>query len=226
MDCPGIMLQVGGALECHVRLRFACFICDCKGLWEIVSAKGASGSKPCFECVNEYGRADAGLDLDHMVHSPEADDRKFDHCDPATSTEMADVLAAAVGVLDNDAFDLLQQTFGMKYDSKGLPWDLEMREVAQLPDCIFWDSQHCLYSSSGVFQFQTNGFIWALKDRGITTADLDTFTSTVTLPRSHERMKNDFFTRRGGEKGRSISRALRRRCPMHFQSVAYLLTQC
>ena len=61
-----------------------------------------------------------------------------------------------------DAFDKAQQILGITYDPTSLVFDKRLREIAGIPDAIFWDWQHCLLSSGGVAQYGINQFLRAV----------------------------------------------------------------
>lgn len=189
--------------QVYVQLGFGCFLADDAGLYEIYDAKGSSGSKPCFGCLNVIGRVarDAPL-VDGLVHVTDPDPSKFEFHTTATYAavikRLDDAKRAGMGV---ENFKRLQQVLGQKYDPDGLLWDDFCTATCKPPVGVFWDWQHNLVSSGGVAQYEVNQFVRAIiahNTDGVsfTLKQLDEFSASVRMPRRHHSLTKDFFARR------------------------------
>ncbi len=75
-DKTGVIVKYNNA-EHHIRATFGCWLADEAAIKEIVSCKGASGSKPCVCCKNVVNRTKPG-DGEYLVHVSTTDPSKFD----------------------------------------------------------------------------------------------------------------------------------------------------
>jgi hypothetical protein len=91
----GMRIQCGDAWI-HIRLNFGCFLADCLAHDGITSTKGASGKKPCLECMNCRGRCAPSRVEEGLVHFTDPDFSKFVPHTPATFKEMAVQLSELV----------------------------------------------------------------------------------------------------------------------------------
>ena len=111
-------------------------------------------------------------------------------------TEIVRLLREAHATGDARAMkDITKQT-GIKYEPRGLLFDDNMREVAQVPRKIFWDSQHAYFASGGLAQYQCNQLVRQIIRCGWSLGELDEFAQTITLPKSAAKLPKRFFQRR------------------------------
>ena len=85
-------------------------------------------------------------------------------CERHTAASYSEMVAALEGLEADpnttpEMFTSAQQIFGMTYDPSSLVFDRRLREIAGVPDRIFWDWQHCVLASGGVAQYGLNHFI-------------------------------------------------------------------
>ena len=151
----------GGRTEYCLHAKYAATCADEKALKEIASTNGAGGFKCCQQCTNCYN-GDPATSSD-IVHYRDPDMKKFRRATPEMFNCMADRLSdlAATGCSKGE-FAAMEQMFGLKYNPRGVLWDKRIREIARMPDTQVYDSQHSLFSSGGVFQYQVNAFVLKL----------------------------------------------------------------
>jgi hypothetical protein len=187
-DKTGVIVKYNNA-EHHIRATFGCWLADEKAIKEIVSCKGASGSKPCVCCKNVVNRTKPG-DGEYLVHVSTTDPSKFDEQTFDSLTFMACDLQAK---LDSPGFKQLEQCYGITYEKEAILFDKHCRDVAKFPGSIYWDWMHCLLASGGVAQYECNQFLRALRDAGISLLQVDEFAGQTILPSAWSRLPKTFF---------------------------------
>ena len=189
---PGIRVPYAGAMR-HISFNFAGFLGDVASHAEVLGLKGASGLKPCPCCMDVVGRCERPL-----VHGyfKCVKDIKAKQCKPHTNS----TFKAMLDFLDTtarsgDDVGQLEKRLGLRYDPDGLVYDLGLRAVVRVPECIIWDFQHCLLSSGGIAQYHINQFL--LKLYKVMPAELvASFCNSITLPRSWPRLPKSWFITR------------------------------
>ena len=123
---------------------------------------------------------------------------KFRRATPEMYNEMADRLADLVEAgCSKVVIAAHEQMFGLKYNPLGVLWDKRIRGIARMPETQVYDSQHSLFSSGGVFQYQVNAFTCeVLENSGLSLADLDIFARQIRFPRNHGKVSSKFFEER------------------------------
>ena len=92
---------------CHMRAQFAGLLGDEKGLKELYSTKGSSGTKCCLGCNNIVTRMNPADDPTGYIRDVRAPPTDIDpHSDQSVS-EMTDALRPAAGVLSAKRFNNL-----------------------------------------------------------------------------------------------------------------------
>ena len=135
-------------------------------------------------------------------------EHRRDKWDPHTPESFMDIKAALDAVKDNTSeLKELEVECGVNYDPNGFLWDPYLSQLLQIPNCIFWDIQHCLYASGGVAQIEVNGFVLEMLAHGITLVDLDTFAARA---KGHK-LKRDFSRNGSLPTPTATSRRLRRK---------------
>ena len=186
----------GGRTEYCLHAKYEATCADEKALKEIASTKGAGGFKCCQQCTNCYnGDPAASGDI---VHYRDLDMKKFRRATPEMYHEMADRLTDLVATgCSKVEFAAYEQMFGLKYNPRGVLWDKRIREIARMPETQVYDSQHSLFSSGEVFQYQVNGFICKLLEISeVKLPDLDKFTTQLRPPRNPGKVPSRFFEER------------------------------
>ena len=107
--------------------------------------------------------------------------RKFRNATPEIYNRMADRLSElAEGGCRQVEFCATETAFGLRYNPDAVLWDKRIRKIAQIPDSIYYDWQHSLFGSGGVFQYQVNRFvIETLCSSTLKLPDLDKFAAAV-----------------------------------------------
>ena len=187
----GVLIKHEGVSH-MIRGIFGCWLADEKAIKEIVSCKGASGTKPCVCCLNVVNRTvpRAG---DYLVHVSCPDQSLFVKQTVESLTHMATDLQAKKGVIGVGQFERLEQLYGLAYIPQAIIFDPYTRSVVRFPDTVFWDWMHCLVASGGVAQFQVNEFLLRLKADGISLKNVDDFADKVIVPPCWQKLTKTFF---------------------------------
>ena len=90
----------------------------------------------------------------------------------------------------------LAQAFGINPDTNSILWDDDLMEIANPASGIYWDWMRNMLASGGVFQYEANQFVLAVKDAGIQLDDIDKFASTIHWPRKYPALPTLFFAKR------------------------------
>ena len=173
----------------HLKATFGFFMLDEKACKMTFGIKGASGTKPCCCCMNVVGAKTVPGESTYLVHISDHRKAKFDPHTPESFLKMVALLEAAKG---KPELGELEQCCGLTYNPDGLLWDPYVRDILQLPYCVFWDSMHCLWSSGAVGQLQINGFVHEVVRHNVTLADLDGFAASVI----GHKLSKKFFSNR------------------------------
>ena len=104
-----------------LRAHFKTLVADEKALKE-ASLKGASGTKPCYECANLVGHCakEDGNPAGWLQHITCADRSKFHAHTESSFRNMANKLAATRTASERNK---LCQAYGLTYHSEALLWD-------------------------------------------------------------------------------------------------------
>ena len=195
MSKTGFRIRTG-ITDHLIRLRFQCFIGDEKSHKAVLSLAGASGRKPCACCMNCVGRVAWPLVSDEFLHVRDASAWQCKQHTSQTFDCMVQRLVDAKNAgMSKTAFADLERDFGIKYEANGLLFKTDLKDVVRVPDCLYWDSQHCLCSSGGVAQYNLNQFLRELS-KECSMEQLDEFTSCLSWPRSWPRLGKTFFVDR------------------------------
>ena len=169
-------------------------LADEKAIKEAFSLKGASGTKPCFQCQNVIGHCSPEeVPRDGwLVHNSCAEPARFVPHTPATFQVMVSNLHSARA----SERKKLGQLYGLGYTPWGVLWQPAwMGQISPITHCS-WDWMHCLVASGGVAQYELNALCCELQGQGISLSSLDRFASMWHLPRSRPCLARDFFSER------------------------------
>ena len=176
----------------YASLIFACFHADAAALNDICSAMGAAGVKLCASCINVVGSRryptpasiPAGRGFVHFTDHRKSLFKLHTH---ETIVWVADYLAArAMGgplEISPGAFRDLETEIGFKYRPTGLLWS-RFRDVARIPDTLYWDPMHILYASGGVAQRHLNQFVHRVKGLGYDLGAVSQVVKGIVSPKA------------------------------------------
>ena len=96
---------------------------------------------------------------------------------------MADKLAHQHGQIGKGKFEELEKAYGLKYEPGGIVYDAYVRSIYNPIDNTFWDPMHILVASSGVAQYEGNGFLYvAVHEFGVSLEDIDAWSKELRWP--------------------------------------------
>ena len=150
--CNGFVLQLAMG-EVLIFLKFDGPLADGAALQYWWNWKGAGALQPCFNCKVVYleeGIAEAEMLLAHdrtgaLVDIRENDVRRFSPMSIATKLMHVDVLAILRGNTSNDAFEEVEQSYGLSYNEDSLLSMPDLRETLLDSSGNRYDSMHCVY---------------------------------------------------------------------------------
>lgn len=108
---------------------------------------------------------------------------RFDRHTAASLNDAVDELVGKHGAVTNKEFDFLQKALGIVFCKDALVFDHYCRNVACMPETIFWDWMHCLVASGGIGQYHLNQVVLSVTKCGISLADIDEFCTRVSQPK-------------------------------------------
>ena len=194
----GIRIRHSSGDMVHIRMEFGGFLNDAKGHSDILGHNGASATKPCLSCLNVLGRVsmESVRPDGYFCHIKDPNCSKCVLATVNDYDEIVRLLREAHATGDEEAMKDITQKTGIKYEPRGLLFDDNMREVAQVPLKIYWDSQHAYFASGGLAQYQCNQLVRNVKRLGWTLEDLDEFAQSIKPPRSTDKLRKRFFQTR------------------------------
>lgn len=186
--------------SCHIRCTFGAWMSDERALREVVSTKGASGSKPCCCCKNVVARTRPAANA-YLVHfdSPEVD--RFDLHTSDSFAAMVDDLKLQRRLMSSRDFQFREQVFGLVWNEDAIIFDEFCHSTCKFPQTVFYDWMHCLVASGGVGQYQCNEMALEVVSAGVSLADLDKFSAEVKMPKSSRLGARFFQERIAGSRG-------------------------
>ena len=195
----GLFYYCQGVKE-HLILEHGSYLADGLAIYAAGSLKGGTARKPCF-CLNCRGRADPSVFVGdpYYVHFKCSDYDRFVKCDCTTYNAMCDEIKQMHQTIpfNKTETEETERAYGIKYEAGGLAFDPEAREVARIPERVFFDWQHTCCSSGGVGQYHCNLFVMAIVDAGLATLEeLDLFGASIKMPESQTGLSKSFFSDR------------------------------
>ena len=168
------------------QLDFGAFLSDEKAIKQVTFCKGASGYKPCICCANVVGRMPPADVASHTYF------KHFSTCRPAdfdlyTADRWAAMCQHVRDVVSAGGEEAANVTTscGVGFHTSALPFvdggDLS-RRVMKLPESIFWDSMHSMWSSGGIGQYHLNQFLRRVRSAGIPLKTMHAFMNTIESP--------------------------------------------
>ena len=110
----------------------------------------------------------------------------FDEHTPESFQELVDDLKALAAAGRVGERKTKEQTYGIKFEEDGLIFDPWTSRIANVPDSVYFDTQHNTLASGGFAQYEVNQFvrkILQLEEANITLADLDTWKRNIQIPK-------------------------------------------
>ena len=186
------MVEQGNSYQFHGWYRATC--ADEKAEKEISSGKGASGFKSCLICSNCVN-TDRKNTTANLIHYSDPDFSKFRQHTPGSYAAMADRLAETRSSrITKTKFEKMQTCQGVKYSPIGVLQDKRIRAIARIPESVYYDWQHCLVASGGVYQYQANLFIIALlRNSSVALEIIDEFAATIRHGCRAGKLSKTFF---------------------------------
>ncbi|CAE7263312.1 unnamed protein product [Symbiodinium sp. CCMP2592] len=177
------------------RARMGPLLADEKAIKEVWCLKGASGSKPCFQCQNLVGHCSPEEVPPNgwLVHTSCCQPSKFVAHTEATFQAMVSRVQSAATAGERKK---LGQVFGLTYTPAGILWQARWLGRINPIAHTCWDWMHILVASGGVGQYHLNGYCCALVAEGIPLKTLDDFARAWVWPRSQHRLPPNFFSQR------------------------------
>ena len=175
-----------------LRGQFACILADEKAIKGAWSVKGASGTKMCLCCKNIVGRMHVERG-DYFAHYSWATPELFDPHTDDSFREMIQILTEVHAGGTRTQLDDLCQAFGISFNIHALIFDDSLPAAISPVTGTYWDWMHILVASGGIFQYEANQFVCAIREEGITFGELDHFASNVKWPSSQTRLSRTFF---------------------------------
>lgn len=170
-------------------------LADEKAIKEVWCVKGASGSKPCFQCQNVVGHCSPEDVAPNgwLVHTSCCKAGKFVQHSDSTFQAMVSKLQSAATAGDRKK---LGQVYGITYTPDGILWQPRWFGHVNPVTHTCWDWMHILVASGGVAQYHLNGYCCALVSQGIPLKTLDDFARAWVWPRSQHGLQTEFFSQR------------------------------
>ena len=186
----GFHVATAGAMML-LRASFAGFVADEKAHNELMSVKGASGSKPCPTCKNICRRLNVASSS-YLLDISSCNGQLFDRHTNETFYEMIDMLRSKKSQLSKRNFEQLQQCLGMNCDEDSLFFDDELRSILRPVDNCIRDWMHTL-ASGGVAGTEISLFIHELLRNGVQLQHLVDYSSRYKLPKSQGKVSSMWF---------------------------------
>jgi hypothetical protein len=181
----------------HVFLKFGKVVADERALKEVCSSKGSSGLLCCPLCSNVLSRTDEEhlAVQDYMISFKDPDFNKFDLHSYESYCAVRDELARQKPLLNKSKFTVLEKQLGLNFCEDGGVIFGALAPMCRVPECIVFDTLHCIWASGGVSQYYCNYFVQQLLVSGHTLDELNTFARRVGLSGSRSLTGFDFKVR-------------------------------
>jgi hypothetical protein len=175
-------IRDGFAVACLQRqlvfVGLGAVVGDEDALRQVWSAKGASGTLPCFECFNVCGVGRLSLVRDDpsgaIVDIGCTDETCFRRKTNEELWHQVDDLAAQEPICSPQRFKQLQQSLGLNHNSLGLLLDVPLRAHCKPLDVTTHDPTHVLFAN-GLATTEINLILEKLLNLGITFELLQTY---------------------------------------------------
>ena len=179
----------------HLKVGHAFYLGDDLSVYALASLKGVSARKPCF-CLAVRGRIDEPMLADdpYFIHFRCPDKKRFKPCDSQTFALQCDEIQEHFEGGRTRLGKEKEIEYGIKWEPSGLVYDRQVRAIADIPNRVYWDWQHNVYSSGGLAQDHCNFIIEVFLNAEIATLEsLDKFSQTVTMPKTQPPLSKRFF---------------------------------
>ena len=185
------------------------------------SFKGASGWKCCAKCQNVVNTIeDISTNPRYVDYKTASLDECIQHTDESMFA-MADDLESKHGNIAPQNFVDLEKAYGVKYEPFGVLYNRRLRTFVKLHSMLIYDWMHNLLTSSGVGQYQCNGFTRCALAHGKSLKELDDFAQTIVLPPSSSKIRNTFFRDRYTKKEGGSLKGFAGECAIAVQVLSW-----
>jgi hypothetical protein len=196
----GIVVMCGNDAAL-LTAKFSGFLGDEKALKEILSLKGASGTRPCATCANvvQFMKPSGclvGIDC--------IDSDRFVRVTDSDFYVAADRLKAHRG--SNAALSKLEQITGIKYDAAAMIYDEHLRSFVLPITHYLRDWMHTLVGH-GTAGTEIALAMHALAEQGLRNHAITTYVSVYTLPKNRGKLDIELFSEHklGGDNMRAFA---------------------
>ena len=164
-----------------VKFKYRVTLADADAHRSLKAVKGSSGIKPCLSCANIMGRCGEFADFEsdgYAMHFLSPDYGSFVLHTHDSVTEMTLDLQDMVDTGKTvGAINEKQVIYGINFCRDGALFDEHCRNTMRSPEDVYWDPQHCLFSSGGVAQYHINGLLRMFTANGVPISDIDKWIS-------------------------------------------------
>lgn len=189
----GILL-VNGNRQHLLRARFGGFMADEKGLKEVFSYKGASGSKPCMTCSNVVRHVDKqALEGSTLVDLSCSDRLLFRYHTKQTVSEIVERLRASKAAMPRTQYSKLEQAFGVTFEPHGVLADGHCMTLVDPIAHYYRDWMHTV-ASGGVLGTEMAMFVNRIVDSGYHHSMLCRWATKFHLPKARGKVDPEWFS--------------------------------
>ena len=142
------------------------------------------------------GRVEDIIGHEYLVHYSLGFPEDFDEHTDQSIWAMVDRLIDRKPNVSKKEFEILEKSFGIKWDPDSLYFDLALRDVFLPKTSSYYDWMHCLVASSGLYQYVLNYVVVTLGSIGISLQMLDYWISNVKSSSKAAPLDKKFFEKR------------------------------
>ena len=156
------MFLIDSNVDFRLQLRLHCFLQDGAAHKYVASIKGAGGIICCPCCKNITNTDPSRLESTtmvagcHLQHFATAKPKDFQEQTHELFYHNADRLLSMTG----DELKFAEKAFGIVCSPNSVIYDKSLRSIYSVPDHTYLDPMHILLTSSGIAQWELNGFVF------------------------------------------------------------------
>lgn len=177
-----------------LRACFGGFMADEKGLKEVFSYKGASGSKPCMTCSNVVRISDkTALEGSSLVDLSCSDRSLFRRHTKQTVLGIVERLRAGKETMTRTQYSKLEQAFGVTFEPRGVLADHHCQLLVDPVAHYYRDWMHTV-ASGGVLSTEMAMFVNRLVELGYQHTMLCRWAMKFHLPKARGKVDPEWFS--------------------------------